>query len=156
MNSVTAFNAESLAASEYTCPWTTIVEHNDVLFGLSSLGLERLGGPLEPGARTSIKTGKMNLRPGTDCAVHPLHLLLASNGALLLNVEGDVAGTEETVNYSIPLQPSSKRRQRRISLARGVKASAWSFEITSEEGGTVEWSLSSMAVDTPAVRYPRN
>lgn len=156
MSKIAVFNTETLGASEYSLPWTDIVFFNGYLYGLSSSGMEKLAGPIEEDASPSLKTGKMNLRAGAECAVHPMHMLVSSNEPLTLTVVGDAAGEEETITFSVPVQVSSKPRQRRIPLARGAKASAWSFELASTGAIAANWSISNMSVETPAVRYPRN
>lgn len=156
MSKIAVFNAETLGAAEYSLPWTDIVFFKGSLYGLTSSGMEKLTGDIEEGATPSIKTGKMNLKPEAECAIHPMHMLVSSNQELTLTAAGDAAGEEDSVSFSVPIQSSAQLRQRRIPLARGIKATAWSFEISGPDDVAVQWSLSSMSVETPAVRYPRN
>ena len=153
-----AINTVTQAVSRLSPPWTKLLVADDELYGLSTTGLEKLSGPLEAGAAGLLRTGKMNLQPGAVCAIHPFHALFSADAPLVLNVVGDEDGLEREIAYSVSLQTSEEKRQRRISLGRGSKASTWSLEITEPEDAehAVNWSISSAAVDIPAIKLPRN
>lgn len=151
-----AINATTQAVSRLTPPWKAVVVAGGYLHGISDVGLEQLNGPLEDTANPLFRTGKLNLRPGAVCAVHPAHMLVSADGPLDLHAVGDEDGEELTIDYVVPVQASTQKRQRRISLGRGVKASTWSFELTHPEGENPQWSISAMAVDVPAIKLPRN
>lgn len=154
-NKMTVVNLDTMAASEYNLPWVNIVSFNNVLHGCTTEGIQKLSGAIEAGATPSYQTGKLNLVPGIECCVHPAYMLVSSASPLTLTLRGDDSGEEEAISYSVPVLPSAQRRQRKIQLARGIKASSWSFGLSSTGGQVSEWSVSSVYVEVPSIRPPK-
>ena len=153
---IVAFNAVTMAASEYDIAAVGVAAHDGDLYCLNS-ALRRfveLGDSAEV-VESFIETGEITVAPERPQNVRELWMMLAADSAMRMATLTESRGVDLDVTYEIPALPSASPRARRVKFGRGVRSERWTFRLaTTTAGGT--WALDgcSMLVGHPA-RVPK-
>lgn len=138
---IVAFNAVTMAASEYDLAAVGVAAHDGDLYCLDD-ALRRF---VEPGdsaevVESFIETGEITVASERAQGVRELWMMLAADSAMRVSTLTESYGADLDVIYEIPVLSSASPRARRVKFGRGVRSERWAFRLaTTAEGGT--WTL---------------
>lgn len=135
---VVTFHAATLAVSEYSLPWTDVVQVGGEIYGLGPDGIQTLSGPIEAGATPYVETGDLELTAGAVCGVTRGYLQGQTNSTLTLTATARMQGKLYEQSYSVPGWPWAESRPRTVPLARHLQGSTWQFKL---ESSGAPWSI---------------
>lgn len=138
---VWAFNADTLAASEYIgLAFEQIAAHRGRVFGVKPSGIYELTGDTDDGHAIDalIRTGLLDFGTSAGKAIRKADLFVKSDQLVYLRVACDNQGERREVWYELTPEPGEALQQRRVDLGRGAKGSRWVFEVTNTNGGALD------------------
>lgn len=143
---VVVFNANTLAATEYSIAALDVVSHDGELYFVTADGLVKLAAGAA-GVAGSITTGDLELASPGSVSLNLARLGLTADGELHLTATAHQDGGERSVRYLIPTRDGSNDRDRNVKLGNGVLGNAWSFTIAPPTGEACNWGLSSWKIE---------
>lgn len=137
---IVAFNAVTMAASEYDLAAVGVAAHDGDLYCLDG-ALRRF---VEPGdsaevVESFIETGEIAVASERAQGVRELWMMLAADSAMRVSTLTESYGADLDVIYEIPVLSSASPRARRVKFGRGVRSERWAFRLATAAGGT--WTL---------------
>jgi hypothetical protein len=138
-------NAETTGTTSYSnFPFNSLVDHNGVTYGLTDTGLYRLEGETDDGADivTTLRTGDMDFGSSREKNIPRAYLYVLTNGDLVLKTISTTHGARTERNYALTARTTDAgddETLRRVSLARGLRGTWWSFELHNVDGAVVEF-----------------
>lgn len=139
---VVVFNANTLAATEYSIAALDVVSRDGELYFVTAMGLVKLVTDGTEKFSWSFSTGQLGLVDGAFGTVTKLALSGKSDGEIRLTVTAIEYGEETEVFYSLPCESTSQSRGQHVLLARDVHAEKWTFKFD----GTATANIDDIAV----------
>jgi hypothetical protein len=148
-------NAVNRGVTGYTgLPFSSLVTHEERTFGVRDDGLYEFSGDTDDGVAidAAAMTGYIDFSAEEDKNVYRAYLYMKSDSSAYLKVHWDSGGARTCKWYEIALLDQTVLANRRIPLARGVRAERWAFEVQNTDGGSLD--LRGFEV-LPAILRPR-
>lgn len=136
-----AFNADTMAASEYTnTAFRNVVTHAGRTYGVLADGVYALTGDTDAGTAIDamIRTGLTDLgQPGRK-GVRKAYLYVRSDHLVYVKAVYDNDGQRSEVWYELTAKPTEPLLERHVEVGRGAKGTQWAFEVTNTDGGELD------------------
>jgi hypothetical protein len=148
-------NTHTMAVSQYKgLALDSVVAHGTQLIGVGPDGVYVQDGVSDDGEPISclLRTGYIGFGAEEDKNVYRAYLYMKSGGPVYLRVIWDAGGRRDCKWYQLDARDPDVLENRRVPLARGVRAERWGFEITNVDGGDLELREFSVL---PAILRPR-
>jgi hypothetical protein len=148
-------NTANLGMTDFSnLAFESVLSYSGARFGVANDGLYALDGADDEGVSVEarVRGGFINFGAEEDKNVYRAYLYVKSDNILYLKVHWDAGGDRTCQWYEITALDAQVMANRRVPLARGVRAERWSFEVQNVDGGTLE--LRGLEV-LPAILRPR-
>ncbi len=136
-------NAETTGTTSYSnFPFNSLFTHEGVTYGITETGWYKLEGDDDDGTPIDamLRTGDINFGTSRDKNVPRAYLYVLSDGNLVLKTVSSRFGSRTERPYVLALRDSTDDEGlRRVRLARGLRGTAWSFEIHNVDGSSLDF-----------------
>jgi hypothetical protein len=85
-----------------------------------------------------VRTGMADFGSSYRKSIPRAYLYLAQDGGVYLRVTSEWAGKRRQVWYSVAGRASADAAMRRVKLSRGMRGTAWQFEVANIDGGALD------------------